>query len=493
MMTRRGIFRIAGGAACAHGPWVLRGASRKPGDKPNLLFLWTDEQRADTMAAYGNPRFRVPVMNRLAAESVVFARCYDTQPVCTPARSSVLTGLWPHQNGCVQNNIPLKPETKTLPELLNDADYRTGYIGKWHLGDEVFPQHGFQEWVSIEDIYSRYFSPERDPGARSSYHHFLLGLGYQPDAADNKFSRGFAVRRPVEHCKPAFMAREAARFILEHRGRPWLLHVNFLEPHMPFYGPYNDLHSEAEAPVPANYPGAPIENEPESYQQRRHAYLEKGFEGHNLRSRDGWQRLNRNYAGLCSQVDEALGRILWALETSAQAENTIIIFTSDHGEQMGAHSLIGKGVMYEESVRVPLLLRVPFRRHRHFTVEQPVSHISLVPTLLELMGKSAPEELPGESLAPLLEGRPLREDHVFSQWHARDGGPNARAVFSPDGWKLALYDTDNCLLFNRREDPLELHNLYYRSEHRAAVRRLRAKIEAWQRATGDTQPLPEPA
>ena len=492
MLSRRSVIQSMIGAAVCGAPAILRGASRTPGDKPNLLFLWTDEQRADTLAAYGNRRFRMPALNRLASESVVFERCYDTQPICTPARSSVLTGLWPHTNGCLQNNIPLQPDAKTLPELLEDSAYRTGYIGKWHLGDEAFAQHGFQEWHSTEDGYTRYFTPGRDRSARSAYHRFLAELGYSPDAKDNKFSRRFAVRRPVEHCKPAFMAGEAARFVLEHRRQPWLLHVNFLEPHMPFFGPYNDLHSAGEAPIPENYPGAPVDREPEYYRQRRRGFYDNGFGGHDLKSRPGWQRLNRNYAGLCSQVDQAAGRILWALETSGQAENTIVIFTSDHGEMMGSHGLIGKNVMYEEAVRVPMLLRAPFRRHAHFKFARPVSHIGLVPMLLELMGRPVPDELPGESLLRVLEGKNPAQDHVFSEWHSRDEGPDGRAVFSPDGWKLVLYDTDNCLLFNRRRDPLEMHNLYYRRDYRDVARRLRAKIEAWQKATGDTLRLPAP-
>jgi len=484
-MTRRRAIQGLLGA-----PAVLRGARRPAGDKPNLLFLWTDEQRADTLAAYGNHRFRMPVLNRLASESVVFNRCYDTQPVCTPARSSVLTGQWPHTNGCLNNNIPLRPDTKTLPELLGDADYRTAYMGKWHLGDEVFAQHGFQQWISMEDGYHEHFTAGRDRVARSGYHHFLLECGYRLENGRDSFSRGFAVRRPIEHCKPAFLAREATRFIHEHRERPWLLHLNFLEPHMPFFGPLNDFHSETEAPVPANYPGTPIEREPELYQRSRQGFLERGFEQQDLKTRAGWQRLNRNYAGLCSQVDQAVGRILWALDSSGAADNTIIVFTSDHGEMMGSHSLVGKSVFYEEAVRVPLLLRVPFRKQMPMRYEPAVSHIDLVPTLLDLLGKPATDSLPGESLLPALAGRKRREDHIFQEWHTLPNGPNARTVISPDGWKLALYDTDNCLLFHRERDPLEMHNLYYRRESAEVVRRLRARIEAWQSRTRDSQALP---
>jgi len=460
-------------------------STRKPGDKPNLLVLWTDQQRADTMAAYGNPRYRVSALNRLAAESVVFERCYVTQPVCTPSRSSVMTGWWPHQNGCVRNNIPLKSETKTLPELLADPLYRTAYMGKWHLGDELFAQHGFEEWVSIEDIYNRHFSPGRDRAARSSYHHFLVSLGYKPDG-ENQFSRRFATKVPIEHSKPSFLAQEAVKFILRHRTEPWILYVNTLEPHTPFSSALNDLHTEQEAPLPPNYPGVPEGPEPEWYKARRRKWAASKSEGFDLSRPEGWQRMHRNYAGLCSLVDHAFARILWALEVSGQAENTIVVHTSDHGEMMGAHSLMAKSVMYEEAVRVPLLLRVPFRRQRPQQFAHPVSHIDLVPTLLELMGARDPG-LAGRSLLPYLTGERKPED-VFIAWTAdpAEGGPNGRAVVTPDGWKLVLHDSDVSMLFDRSRDPLEMQNLYGSPQTKA----LRAKIEAWQRRTDDPLPLP---
>lgn len=476
MLTRRAALQMLGAGGA---PAILR-SSRKPGDKPNLLVLWTDQQRADTMAAYGNPRYRVPTLNRLAAESVVFERCYVTQPVCTPSRSSVMTGLWPHRNGCVRNNIPLKPDAKTLPELLADSAYRTAYMGKWHLGDELFAQHGFQEWVSIEDIYNRYFSPGRDRSARSSYHHFLLRMGYRPDSGD-QFSRRFATTVPIEHSKPSFLAQEAANFILRHRRQPWILYVNTLEPHTPFSSALNDLHSEEEAPLPANYPGIPKTPEPEWYKARRRKFLTPKTEGFDLTRPEGWKRMHRNYAGLCSLVDQAFARILWALEVSGQAENTIVVHTSDHGEMMGAHSLMAKSVMYEEAVRVPLLVRVPFPAQRPQRVPHPVSHIDLAPTLLELLGVRSPD-LDGRSLLGYLTGRRRPED-VFIEWHAdpEEGGPNARAVVTPEGWKLVLHDRDVSMLFDHRRDPYEMHNLYGSDPTRS----LRDKITQWQQRTGD--------
>ncbi|MCC6369074.1 MAG: sulfatase-like hydrolase/transferase [Bryobacterales bacterium] len=491
MSSRRTALQSLAGAALA--PGILR-ARRTPGDKPNLLFLWTDQQRAGTFAAYGNTRFHVPNMNRLAAESVIFDRCYVTQPVCTPSRSSIITGYWPHTNGCVHNNIRLSPERKALPELLEDSSYRTGYFGKWHLGDEVFPQHGFEEWAAIEDgIYQSFYSEGRDKNARSAYHHFLLRLGYQPDTPKG-FSRGFAAKLPVEHSKPSFLAQEASRFILKNRAEPWLLYVNFLEPHTPFSSSLNDLHSEQEARLDENFEKIPEGGDCRWYDALRRRYHTSRSEGLDYRTPAGFQRAARNYAGLCSLVDQALGRILWSLEASGQAENTIVVYTSDHGEMMGAHGLLYKQVMYEEAIHVPLLLRAPFRNQKPMRVAQPVSHIDTIPTMLELLGRKDRIGQQGESMVPILTGK-RKPSEVFLEWtndgKADGAGPNARTVTTPDGWKLVLHDSGKSMLFHRPSDPQELHNLYGRPEHARKQKELTAQIESWQKRNNDTMPLPE--
>jgi arylsulfatase A-like enzyme len=505
MITRRAALQTVGGAIAAgfagappgamtQAPAVVR-SQRRPGEKPNLLFLWTDEQRFDTMAAYGNMRIRVPAMNRLASQSVVFDRSYVTQPVCTPSRCSVMTGLWPHESGCVRNDIAIKAETNTVPELLNDAAYRTGYMGKWHLGDEIFAQHGFEEWKAIEDtVYRKFYSAGRDKNARSAYHHFLVSLGYKPEQ-DNSFSRPFATTLPVEHSKPSFLANEASNFILEHRAEPWVLYVNFLEPHPPLSSALNDLHSEEDTPL-KNYPGTPLGPEPEAYKLRREqtASRKKAGIAGSAEDRARLLREARNYAGLCSLVDQALNRILWMLEVTGQAENTVVFYTSDHGEMMGAHGFVAKSIMYEEAMRVPLLVRAPFRQLKPHHVTQPVSHIDLVPTVLELLGKKNPG-LSGRSLVPMLQGGTRPDSNVIVQW-TRDpsyegpGVPNARTIISPDGYKLVLHDSDVSMLFDHKKDPQELRNVYGKPEYAAVQAKLRKKIEEWQKQTNDKLALP---
>jgi arylsulfatase A-like enzyme len=497
-LSRRQFLQTAGIAAVAGPHLVSRPAARRP----NLLFLWTDEQRADTMAAYGNTRIKTPCLNKLAGESAVFANAYVSQPVCTPSRMTAMTGLWPHQTPCCVNNAPLPAATRCHPELLNDPDYRTGYMGKWHLGDEIFAQHGFGEWVSIEDGYRKHFSPGRDRTLKSDYWHFLEGLGYKPDE-DGYYSRNFAAHRPVEHCKPKFLETKAVDFLRRHQNDPFVLSVNFLEPHMPYYGPLNDLHDPAALDLPPNFDDPLEDNEPLRYRLLRQKYIEQGSTDQDLHSEAGWRRIMANYYGLVAQVDRSVGAILAELERLGLADNTIVVYTSDHGDMMGSHRLLAKTVMYEESVRVPWLMRVPGLKGRSGVLPGRYSHIDLVPTLLDLMG-AAPGGLPGKSLVPVLRGERGAESDVFIQWNGAEGELSTtlpgvtpqdvdrvkdapiRTVITQDGWKLCLCEEDKSQLFDLNTDPYETRNLYGEESHADRVRDLSRRIRDWQKTVKDS-------
>ena len=208
---------------------------------PNLLFIFTDEQRYDTLAAYGNAHLAMPNLNRLAAESIVFERTYVTQPVCTPSRASLLTGLYPHSHGLTENNLRLADSIPCLPEMMEPSGYAVSYHGKWHLGDEIFAQHGFEEFISVEDEYARYYSPGRDPDTRSNYHHFLLENGFHP-ANGRIFGREEAAHLPEEFGKPAFLAQQHPNLSAPTKNSRVILYVNFLEP-------AHAVHQPARQPV----------------------------------------------------------------------------------------------------------------------------------------------------------------------------------------------------------------------------------------------------
>ncbi|MCK5136776.1 MAG: sulfatase-like hydrolase/transferase [Bacteroidales bacterium] len=480
--------------------------SKPDPEKSNLLFVWTDQQQAASMAVYGNMIIQVPNLNKLAEESFVFSKAYVSQAICTPSRSTVMTGLYPHQNNCTSNGDPLDEKYRCLPRLL-DEEYRSAYMGKWHLGDEIFRQHGFDVWVSIEDHYYNSFSEGRDRSERSDYHQFLLDLGYEPtDVEENVFSRKFAVSLPIEHCKPKFLEERAIDFLERNRDNPFVLYVNFLEPHNPFSGPLNDLHSREDIPLPENFRDPIDENEPLLYR-----VLQEDCAATFGKSEEKIRELTGKYWGLISQVDRSLGAILDKLDELGLAENTIVVYTSDHGEMMGAHGLVRKEVNYEEAVRVPWLMRVPWLEKEQVIKEDPVSQIDLVPTLLELMGAEIPEELPGKSLSSYLMGRELPEEMVFIEWAPRGKGRYAklkydrsvydperlsrafynssRCVVSPDGYKLTVSRGDKSFLFDLNNDPMETTNVIGEESYAPVVERLFQEILQWQERTGDTLSL----
>jgi arylsulfatase A-like enzyme len=479
---------------------------------PNLLFIYTDEQAFNTLAAYGNRAIQMPNLNRLAAESVVFDEAYVVQPVCTPSRAALLTGLWPHQNGCTENNAALWPQVRCLPEMIARGDYVTAHIGKWHLGDEIFAQHGFAEFVSIEDEYSSYYSPGRDRAQRSSYHHFLIEAGFTPQNGVT-FGRGEAARLPEAFGKPAFVGREASRFIRQNRDRPFILYVNFLEPHMPFFGPRDDQYDPAEIPLPPNFADIPTASQPLKTRLLQEYYFRHGHSGLPLRTEADWRRMIANYWGLCSLVDTHVGVILNALEECGLWDDTIIVFTSDHGDMMGSHRLLAKCVMCQEAVRVPLLIRLPGQR-RGQRVHGPVSQIDVVPTLLDFLGQPIPEQLPGKSLrARMVEGASAPAENVFIMW----GGPNngiadrlgqvaipdwmtdyapraeieaafrdpVRTVITPDGWKLNYSPRGEHELYNLRQDPGETRNLAGEASVAGIFAQLTDEIRSWQQTAAD--------
>ncbi len=456
--------------------------------RPNLLFIYTDEQRFDTLKAYGNHLIEMPHLDALADQACVFDRAYITQPVCTPSRSSILTGLYPHTNGCIANNIPLDQNIPCLPEMLDDH-YETAHFGKWHLGDELFAQHGFDHWLSTEDVYNQHFRAGRDKNAISDYSQWLPGKGYKPDNG-RTVSRTEAAGLPENRSKPAFLAEKSSRFIRENRDNPFCLFVNFLEPHMPFTGPRDDQYDPDSVPLPLNFDAPPTEQNHLKYRLFHHRYAAGEKFGICSSDPDSMRKLISRYWGLCSQVDHHCGTILNTLKDCGLWDDTIIVFTSDHGDMMGSHQLIAKCVMYEEAVRVPLLVK-PQGDPVNERIKTPVSQVDLVPTLLEMMSESTPEHLEGRSFASALstckEPDPI---DVLIEWNSINSGLGAespdkisfpaellevaprdkvvqaitdpiRTIITHDGrWKLNLSPMGEHEMYDLDDDPHECNNIF---------------------------------
>jgi arylsulfatase A-like enzyme len=478
---------------------------------PNLLFIYSDEQAFNTLKAYGNDLIDMPNLNRLADRSCVFDRTYVTQPVCTPSRSSLLTGMYPHSNGCSENNLPLKPDVKCLPEMLPEGRYRTAHFGKWHLGDEVFAQHGFEQWGSVEDEYQKYFSEGRDKSARSSYHHFLTENGFTP-ANGKFFTRQEACRLPEEFGKAAYVGKCATEFIRDNRDSPFILYANFFEPHMPFFGPRDSQYPLDDVPLPATFDHVLGDDVPIKARIMKEQFFRLGHSGLELKTEADWRRMIANYWGLCSLVDTHVGRILDALEECELEDDTLIVFTSDHGDMMGAHRLLTKCFMFEEAARVPFLMKLPGQRKQK-KIAGAFSQIDVVPTILDCLGVAAPEGLHGKSLvAAMEEEHAPGTDDIFIEWSGGNNGLGdvvgavstrdwmledydretivsamsdpTRTVITQEGWKFNYSPLGEHELYNLRTDPHETENVF-RKASLDELNSLVRKIWHWQKKTGD--------
>src|SRR4029453_4010027 len=362
--------------------------------KPNLILFLPDQQRADTLACYGSVKVRAPNLNKLASESVIFERTYVTHPVCTPSRSSLMTGTWPHINGCTRNSVPLDRRFRVFTELMQDQDYRTAYIGKWHLGEDGPGGRGFQHSISTDE--------------HGDYTNFLLSNGVTPDKSNGRFSEVAISNLSIDLSRPKFLEKHGCEFIEKYQRDPFILVVAFVEPHSPYNGPLNNVNPLDEVALDVTATLPEHENTPLRYRlmrewQQAEAMLDRErlpiqlFFGI---TPDEYRSIKQRYLGLVTLVDQSIGAILGCLERCGIKENTIVVHTSDHGDSLGADHLFGKETMFEEAARVPWLIRLPSQTLPK-KISHPVSHIDFVPTLLDLLGQSNHSQCAGKSLLPL--------------------------------------------------------------------------------------------
>ena len=464
--------------------------------KPNLILFLPDQQRADTLACYGGVKVHAPNLNKLASESVVFERTYVTHPVCTPSRSSLMTGTWPHINGCTRNSVPLDRRFRVFPELIQDQDYRTAYIGKWHLGEDGPAGRGFQQWISTDD--------------HGDYATFLSSNGIAPDKPNGRFSEVAISNLPIELSRPKFLEQHTCDFIEKHQRDPFILVVAFVEPHSPYNGPLNDVNPLGDVQLDLTATLPEMEDIPLRYRlmrewQQAEALLDRQrlpiqlFFGI---TPDEYRSIRQRYLGLVTLVDQSIGAILGCLERCDLTENTIVVHTSDHGDSLGGHHLFGKETMFEEAARVPWLIRLPGQTSPKM-ISLPVSHIDFVPTLLDLLGQSTHPQCAGKSLVPLIDNAIVLSNNVFLEWapnrtKVKKGSrlarrrtikraveESTRTIVSPDGWKLCLRDKDLSELYNLKDDPFETRNLYSDPRCASVISRLAGEIRHWQESAKD--------
>lgn len=459
--------------------------------RPNFLFIHTDQQRYDTLGCNGCAVARTPHLDRLAAEGVRFTRCYTTNPVCMPARASYVTGQYPSHHGVWQNGVPLDPRADTLQAALKRGGYHTALIGKAHLDNiwlrkEKHPAYGFDPFIECEG----------DPYCQDDYFQWLDAQGlyenYMEDFKRGGHKQGYTRDLPADKHMNRWITDHAVAY-LDQRARdrePFFLWLGFFDPHHPFdpCEPYASLFQPEPIPMPIHRPGEEAGMTPLA-RQRFDALKAFTLDPAQIR------RTIAAYHAMIAHVDVMVGRLLAALEQNGLADNTVVIFTSDHGEMLGDHGLLFKGpLFYEGAVRVPLIYRLPRRCGLQGVVDDFVSHIDLAPTITRLAGVDGPRLMQGNPLfesASTLTTRRGR-DGALVEWREKAFQSNdpflVARCFITERWKYVHYhDRDFGELYDRERDPQEVWNLWADPTCRGPVAELQRRLNAFMI---DSEPCP---
>ncbi|HEX6971720.1 MAG TPA: sulfatase-like hydrolase/transferase [Limnochordia bacterium] len=442
-----------------------------PDGRPNILLLFTDQQRWDALGAAGNSIIKTPVLDGLARRGVLFARAYTPSPVCVAARGAVMTGLLPHRTGCFNNGFPLARGVPTLMQLLSEAGYQTHAVGKMHFSPPRVAL-GFESMELSEEIP---VSAEAD-----DFLQFLHARGYahvhEPHGIrSDMYYIPQVSQLPAELHTTAWTAERTIAFLRRRdRRRPFFLWTSFIKPHPPFDPPvpWNKLYRSVDMPLPHCPPGSAGLQTWWMRHQNRYKYRESGPDLNLLRS------MKAAYYACVSFIDYHIGRILNLLRQTGESENTLILFASDHGELLGDYHSFGKRSFLDAAARVPLIAVWPGHFPAGAVCERPVSLVDLMPTCLAAAGiDPGPYRLDGSDLREAV-AREGGEALVLGQLDRR-----GRAVYMAfDGrWKYVYSAGDRReYLFDLEADPQETMDHFERAPAEAARLR-RALCERFRR------------
>lgn len=435
-------------------------------DRPNILWYCTDQQRFDTIGALGNPYVCTPTIDSLVTEGVAFTHAYCQSPICTPSRSSFMTGMYPSRLHNTRNGNESFPATHpVITKLIADSGYHCGMIGKFHLQSS-----GYRTEPRIDDGFDYWQFSHAPRDDWSEGHHYAEWVRQQ--GGDLDAMRESAERVCPEMHQTTWASECAIEFIQDRMNdsAPWLLNLNVYDPHPPFIPPkaYADRFNPADMPGP-HFRTSDLE------QQAKLGELDFQDEIRTPQEHDA-HRVQALYYAMIAQIDDQLARILQTLDATGQRENTVILFTSDHGEALGDHGLMYKGCrFYEGLVRVPLIFSWPGHFQQNVKSEALVELLDMSSTLLEATGVNTPEQIQGRSLMPILRGEaPANELRSFvrSEYfdaldpHFTGGSGTFGTMFRTRQHKLCMYhDKQIGELYDLIADPWEFENLWDSSDH----------------------------
>lgn len=423
--------------------------------QPNVIFAFSDEHRWHAMNHTEMPALQTPNMRRLAEQGTSLRNCISNYPVCSPYRAMLMSGRWPWQTGVDDNQIPLAPTEHMLGHAFRAAGYATGYIGKWHLGGTRAEPFGFD--------HSLIWTEDNTHWDVSRYH---------PKAGPPMQPKGY---------NATLMTDQALEFLSAQRENPFFLALSWNPPHAKF--------TDAPEPKKALYPAG-------SLPYRENTKPSEGDSPDGQAFAYGWPNYQGYHAHI-SAIDDELGRLMAHLDTLGLADNTILIYSADHGSMMGSHGLGGKRQPYEESMRVPFILRWPGHAPAGHAVDALVGTIDLHPTLCGLAGISPRSQCMGADCSAWLRGGegPRAEAQLLMHLrkeNASGGEQHPAPLFKGIRTERHTYalraDGTPWLLFDIAKDPLQLDNLCNHAEHAALQQTLHATMLAKFEAAGN--PIP---
>ncbi len=438
-LTRREFVgaTAAGVAAAAEAPGVRR---------PNILFILPDQLRAQALGCMGNTDVRTPNIDRMAAEGLLLPNTFANTPVCCPARADMLTGTYAHRNGMVANDLRLRESELTIANYLHDAGYRTGFIGKWHLdGGPRMPgfippgprRHGFEFWAANE----------------CSHAHF-----------DTQYFRDTPEAIPIHKFEAEAWTDVALEFIRAADPRPYFLIVSMGPPHDPYKAPpeFSTLYDPAKLKMRPNWRQEPGVPGPADIAQ---------------------------YYGNVTAVDTQIGRLL-----AAAGEDTVVLLSSDHGDMLGSQGRRLKRKPWEESIRIPGVLRCPKRIRAGSRSDAIFTHVDFAPTLLGLCGVKIPAKMQGANLSGAITGtttggKSTAPDSAFFQIFGPfrgDGTEDAWRGVRTHRYMYARFESKPWTLYDVEKDPYEMKNLVDDPGSQSPLKEMDRKLTQWMSRTGDS-------
>ena len=461
---------------------------------PNILWVCTDQQRFDTIQGLSNSIIKTPNLEKFVGESVTFTEAFAQCPICSPSRASFLSGRYPHTTGLRANGQRIRPTERLVTRILADYDYTCGLTGKLHLS----PCFGGRVEDRIDDGYE-VFHWSHDISdqwpLKNDWYVWLDRQGVKLPKLSSQHVWGIPI--DPKYSQTAWCSDMAIQFMRQQKEfNPWLMSVNIFQPHHPFFPTeeYLGHYDPAKMPDPSYHDGE-LDNKP-IFQKVDHQGAYGGSAiSFAKTSAEEHRKITAAYYAMIEQVDTEMGRMLSVLDETGQADNTIVIFMSDHGEMLGDHGMYLKGpYFYDCLTRVPLIIRWPGRFKGGTKINELVELVDIAPTLLNAAGIPVPSGMQGSSLMPLLTGQTTTlRDSVYMEYY------DANAIFEippmmscvrTAKWKLTFCDNPRTgELYDLEKDPGEFRNIWNDPHYKDTQEMMLQKLVA--RMIGTTDPLPE--